>query len=707
MSARDLLRRTVRAATVIGALGVLRPATARAQISPGPLAKAHAEFEGATNCVKCHGVRREPMSQICLGCHKDIQWMLDQHRGLHAREVRTGKKECASCHPDHAGVGFALIAWTEGSAAKFDHARAGYALEGKHAQTRCEKCHAAEFRSSPAAKLSGRKAGAGWLGLETTCASCHRDDDVHRNSLGAKCEGCHDSRDWKEAVKFDHARSNYPLTGKHADVECAKCHLAAKLGIKPDAKGVRIPLFKPLPFRECSSCHADPHGGRLGTKCAECHVTRGFNVIDKKEFDHGATKYPLEGKHRTVTCDACHGTRMATPNPAFATCGSCHADAHHGEATISGKEADCALCHRVNGFAPSTFSVMQHSASLFPLRGKHALVKCSGCHSTAAASTAALVRQPRAGAARGAPAASSAVAPNVKLRPASARCADCHADTHGGQLAARPDKGSCESCHEEVGWKPSTYAVAKHAGLRLPLEGRHAAIACAACHALSRPGLPAVVRQESLGSAHVLLAVPERECQSCHADPHAGRYTSGGALPLANGCATCHDAKSFRPARLDVETHARFSYALDGAHRAAPCVACHAELKVLTTATSTASTSTLVKSVRGLASLPFTATRATTCGSCHANPHGTQFASRNGGACESCHEAASFAPASRFDHEKDASCSLKGAHAKVACAGCHRLATGGGTGGEGRGIVYKPLSGKCESCHAGRLPRVH
>ena len=665
---------------MIAALSTLLPSRARAQLSPGPLAKAHAGLEGATNCVQCHGIRREPMSQICLGCHKDVQWMLDQGHGLHAREVRSAKKECASCHPDHAGPGFALIAWNEGSAARFDHARAGWPLEGKHAQVTCERCHAPNFRVSPAASLSKRRAGAGWIGLEPACASCHRDDDVHRNSLGARCDACHDARDWKRADRFEHVRSAYPLTGKHTDVACDKCHRAARLGIKPNAKGERLPVFRPVPFRECSSCHDDPHKGRLAGKCADCHVTQGWGVMEKKEFNHAATRYPLEGKHRTVQCEGCHGANLARPNPGFATCGSCHADAHRGEATLAGRPADCTACHRLSGFAPSTFSVTQHNASNFLLKGKHAQVKCSGCHASGGAI---------AGRAPG-------TAANVRLRPPSGRCADCHVDAHGTQLSARADKGTCESCHAEVGWTPSTFSVASHAALRFPLDGRHATVTCAACHGAQRPGLPTIVRADNLGSAHVLLAVPERECQSCHADPHAGRYARGGARSLEGGCSSCHGTLAFRPARVDVGMHARFSFPLDGAHRATPCVACHAEFKVL------AATSTLVRNSRGVMALPFTATRSTTCASCHASPHGSQFATRkDGGACEGCHEAARFAPATKFDHERDASFSLRGAHARVACAKCHRAPAGAGPM-----IVYLPLSGRCETCHSGRVPKV-
>lgn len=652
---------------------------AGSQISPGPLARAHRDLNGPTQCARCHGLHREPMNVMCLDCHRDIAWGIERNRGLHAREQ---KKACASCHPDHAGVDFALIAWSEGSASEFDHSRAGWTLEGKHAGAKCESCHAIKFRVSPAAALSRRRGSAGWLGLETACASCHRGDDVHRSSLGAKCESCHDSRGWKPAPKFDHATSAYPLTGKHTDVACDKCHLAPRLGVRTNADGKRIPVFKPVPFKECSSCHDDPHKGRLSARCGECHVTRGFSVIDRKEFDHGLTRYPLAGKHRLISCDACHGTRLSKKNPPFASCGSCHSDAHRGEASLGGKPADCAACHRVEGFTPSTFTVAQHENTRYPLAGRHRQVKCSSCHTPAAIGPGSVGTRA------------------VRLRVEATRCTSCHADAHGGQLLSRADRGACESCHAVGGWKPSTFSVSTHATLRLPLDGRHATTACSACHAASREGLPAPPPSLTLGTARVILRVPEVTCASCHADPHGGRYSVRGAVPIADGCRACHSTVAFRPTTMTVASHARFSFALEGAHRAVPCLSCHPEMKPAAPAQST-----LLLSGKGVASLPYDTKRATTCLGCHESPHGNQFASRkDGGSCEGCHDVNAFAPASRFDHDRDASFSLKGAHANVACERCHKPVAA--VGGKLR-VVYKPLSGKCESCHTtGTIGRV-
>jgi hypothetical protein len=84
------------------------------------------------------------------------------------------------------------------------------------------------------------------------------------------------------------------------------------------------------------------------------------------------------------------------------------------------------------------------------------------------------------------------------------------------------------------------------------------------------------------------------------------------------------------------------------------------------------------------------------CVSCHTDPHGDQFAKRrSSGGCESCHGLDSFVPAARFDHDRDASFALTGAHAKVACAACHKPPPGAPRAS----IDYRGLSPKCESCH--------
>jgi len=645
----------------------------RAQISPGPLARPHAALEGPAQCTQCHGNRRDAMGLQCVACHKDIGWLGERGRGFHGSAEVKGAS-CASCHPDHAGADFKMIKWPEGTPERFDHRRAGWALRQKHAEAECQDCHVAKFAVSPPANLSARKSGIGYTGLDTTCTACH--EDVHRSALGATCTTCHDVASWTATPGFDHDTTAYPLTDKHAEVKCDKCHLDARLAPKSDGKGHLVPVYKPVPFTTCASCHADPHNGGLGPRCADCHTTAGFTVIDKNRFDHARTKYPLLGKHAAVPCAGCHKdfSTPALKKPAFATCASCHADAHKGTATLAGKPVDCASCHTVNGYLPSTFTATAHASTKYPLEGKHVTVACAACHVRSTATTAA----------------AQFGSSKVVMRPAFAQCTDCHADDHGGQLRARADKGQCSACHRVAGWTPSTFDSAAHARLKLPLDGRHQAVACTSCHGGNRVGLPAMPRTMTLGKANFLFALPETECVACHADPHQGRFVAGGARAQAAGCQACHGTRVFRPSTTTVSVHAAFGFPLEGAHRATACSACHQELARTAPAQKQ---STLLLAGGRFGTLTFEAKRE--CAECHTSPHGTQFDGRQGG-CAACHTADAFQPAAKFDHNRDASFSLKGAHEQVPCAQCH-VKDPAST--DPNALRFRPLSAKCESCH--------
>ena len=113
---------------------MLAPARAHAQISPGPLARAHGALDEPSLCFKCHA-RGGGMTERCLACHTAIAAQRAGGRGVHGREAR--EKDCAGCHPDHAGRDFDLVRWDEGAAERFDHRRAGYPLTGKHAALAC------------------------------------------------------------------------------------------------------------------------------------------------------------------------------------------------------------------------------------------------------------------------------------------------------------------------------------------------------------------------------------------------------------------------------------------------------------------------------------------------------------------------------------------------------------------------------------------
>lgn len=576
------------AATLALALA-LGPPPAWAQVSPGPLARAHETLDHPSQCFQCHA-RGGGMTQRCLDCHTGIAAQRSSGRGLHGREART--KECASCHPDHAGRDFDLVRWDEGAAARFDHRRTGYPLTGKHAALACRDCHQPRFQR-PAATAAGAapEPAHRWIGLGTSCRSCH----------------------------------------------------------------------------------ADPHRARFGEDCRKCHTTRDWKTIDAGRFDHDATRYPLRGRHAAVRCERCHDPASPTgKKPPFESCGSCHRDAHAGQGTVAGRPADCAACHTVQGFTPSTFTVAMHRQSKYPLEGRHAQVRCAACHPKRPARAATL--------------GSAAVV----MRPPHERCASCHADAHGGLLAARADRGACESCHRVSGWVPSRFTVADHATLAFRLEGAHARAACADCHALGRRGLRPPAPAATLGAAKFAFQLAEKECVHCHHDPHAGRFAATGARAKAGGCLACHDLERWRPARVTVDAHRGFGFVLEGAHRAVPCTGCHAELETRPEVSSLALAA-------HPAPLAFDRSRRA-CADCHDDVHQGQFRPRRDrGACDGCHGSEAWRPAARFDHERDSRFKLEGAHARVACAACHTTVRGAG----GRRLIrYRGVPMECASCHA-------
>ena len=171
----------------------LLPAMVRAQISPGPLSRAHATLEGSTRCLECHDPDKGVSASKCLACHKPLQARVAAGKGLHAR---ADYRNCKTCHIEHQGLDYELVWWGKAGRATFDHGQTGQLLAGKHAQLSCEQCH--KTRS--------------FIGLATDCASCHRDE--HRGQFaGRACTECHTQVAWKPAPGFDHAKTSWPLTG--------------------------------------------------------------------------------------------------------------------------------------------------------------------------------------------------------------------------------------------------------------------------------------------------------------------------------------------------------------------------------------------------------------------------------------------------------------------------------------------------------------
>ena len=120
-------------------LGILA-SPLHAQISPGALSRAHHNLDGPAGCVRCHAVSPGSPTFLCLDCHQEIAARLKQKRGMHPIYMAEPKASCVRCHSEHNGANFSLLHW-DPSPAKFDHAKTGFALDGKHAGLTCAKCH--------------------------------------------------------------------------------------------------------------------------------------------------------------------------------------------------------------------------------------------------------------------------------------------------------------------------------------------------------------------------------------------------------------------------------------------------------------------------------------------------------------------------------------------------------------------------------------
>jgi len=261
-----------------------------AQISPGKLTTAHADLEGLSNCTKCHELGEKVINSKCLDCHDEIEKLITDARGYHSSgEVKS--KNCNNCHPEHFGRNFRIVNFEPSS---FDHNKANYKLTGTHSKIECELCH------QPINIIDAeiRKRTGTFLGLNTNCISCH--EDYHQNTLGEDCVSCHDSEKFRPAKKFDHNKAGFKLVGNHVQVDCIKCHPMKQIN------GTEFQKFKGISFQSCSPCHTDVHQGKFGNNCKSCHVETSFTLINREEFDHSRTNFPLIGKHKLIACEYCH-----------------------------------------------------------------------------------------------------------------------------------------------------------------------------------------------------------------------------------------------------------------------------------------------------------------------------------------------------------------------------------------------------------------
>jgi predicted CXXCH cytochrome family protein len=620
----------------IAFLGALAPLCA--QVSPGPLSRAHHSLDSPLKCASCHSFGAGSRKLRCLTCHQEIRLLIAQREGYHGRAVNAAKGDldCARCHTEHYGENFQIFQWPK-SKAEFDHRTTGYVLQGRHTGLSCEQCHTSRhIAETDRKRILVKDLNRTFEGLHPACLTCH--EDRHNGQLGTDCERCHDFTHWKPVRAFDHSQTRYPLTGRHQDVTCVKCH-------QPSAADPKVTQYKGLNFATCTGCHQDPHRAAFSARCDSCHNTDLWRrVSSTSAFDHNATKFPLNGKHAEVPCLKCHRNSNFKRPVAHDKCMDCHQDQHKGQFQHRADHGECGVCHTDAGWRPSIFSEVSHRDTAYPLAGKHQGISCAKCHQAAGVDT--------------------------NYHPVFKACLDCHRDPHGGQFASAPRSNRCEGCHDVMGFHPSLFSLTQHQSTSFALKGAHAAVACADCH--RKEGAPPGADRQ--------FHFANQACTNCHRDPHSGEFPAAmkAGLPAGqNVCEACHNLRSWREVKS--YDHSTTEFRLEGSHAALHCADCHRPLNV----------------DAGRRELPFK-TAPQKCEGCHEDIHGGQFQRGAEPAnCADCHAVTRWA-ASKFDHNSATTFSLSGAHDKVPCNLCHtaRRQIGGRSV-----VVYKGTPRECAACH--------
>ncbi|GAB4480222.1 MAG: hypothetical protein OHK0031_01160 [Anaerolineales bacterium] len=430
--------------------GFFNAGSLNAQTGETVLGGVHSHAEIGSDCAKCHPAPWEPdsLGDRCAVCHTEITTQLADPASLHGLMLGSQKKlNCRSCHSEHKGPAAPL---TDAEPKNFPHDKLKFALTSHPKRAdglafACRDCHSSGFSAAF---------------QQSQCADCHQQMDAvfmaaHVIEYGQDCLACHDGVETLGKA-FDHNALTFPLAGKHAPLRCAECHTNARS---------RADLKNTSPV--CESCHLkdDPHQGRFGAACGDCHNPAGWR--DNVKFDHNLANFKLEGKHAAVACEKCH-TNPAQFAGTPSTCVDCHAkdDKHNGQFGT-----DCAACHNPSDWKDAK---VDHSLFAFKLDGAHVNVDCLKCHV------------------------------NGVFKGTPSECGACHAkdDAHSGRFGM-----VCSLCHSTTAWKPATF---DHRLSRFPLTGAHASLACEKCHANGQfTGTPTA-------------------CAACHGEPafHAGMFSS-------------------------------------------------------------------------------------------------------------------------------------------------------------------------------------
>ncbi len=510
-------------------------------------------------CGLCHTTNHyTKIDKECNTCHSK-QYLASQ---VPAHSTAGISKECATCH--------STVTWKPSG---FNHTTTGYELKGAHKLlVQCSLCHKGNVTSAP-----------------QICVGCHQskyDAALNHKAQGfpIDCIMCHTQNNWLEN-SFNHATTNFPLTGSHTTVECSKCHTVG---------------FKGTPVA-CSSCHLPAYtssqtpghtAAGVPKECATCHTTIAWKP---SSFNHTTTGYKLKGAHKLIIqCSQCHKGNVTT---ASQVCIGCH-QAQYDVAPshkASGFSTDCTKCHSQDNWLSANFD---HSTTNFPLTGAHTKVLCSTCHVNGYAGTSIVCSSCHLPAytssqlpghvAAGIPKECATCHTTVVWKPSAfnhtttgyelkgahkliVQCSDCHkgnVTTAGltcvGCHQAKYDAAlnhkaqgyptDCAMCHTQNNWLENSF---NHATTAFPLTGAHTAVLCSKCHTTTFKGTSTL-------------------CFNCHATKYnASTNPNHLAAKFPTNCEICHSTAAWTPSTYNHD--AQYFPINSGRHKGAwtLCTECH------------------------------------------------------------------------------------------------------------------------------------
>ncbi len=261
-----------------------------------------------SNCLKCHTEKTFKQEDVAgafnhqvtryplVGMHVSVDCELC-HTNKNRFKLASSYDQCSDCHPDnHKGIFLkpdrdnscdqchSVRGFFPPLFGVIEHRNTRFAIDGAHLAQPCIFCH--EKNEEPVYQ---------WEPL--ACESCHttiHGEQFSRYQEGGNwCESCHKTSDWVD-LSFDHASTLFPLTGKHTELTCSKCHTTNSDIVQYEAMDT-----------SCNSCHTDVHSNQFEKRlCADCHSTQTWQLPD---FDHfSLTEFPLDGQHENLNCGQCH-----------------------------------------------------------------------------------------------------------------------------------------------------------------------------------------------------------------------------------------------------------------------------------------------------------------------------------------------------------------------------------------------------------------